>query len=79
MKVEREKSFATHWISFKCRQFVCNFCFICMENAKENHCSSKHLLKNFCDLSKSADQNSSQRWIFFDKVADINIPLTADA
>ena len=32
-KVKREKSFAVHWISFKHRESIRVFCFICIESA----------------------------------------------
>ena len=35
-KVKREKSFAVHWISSKCKENFCSFCFICMESAPES-------------------------------------------
>ena len=52
-KVKREKSFAAHWISSKCRENFCSYCFICLESAKENHCSIEHSSTKLCGLLKS--------------------------
>ena len=30
-KVKLEKSFAVHWIAFKCKENLCRSCFICIE------------------------------------------------
>ena len=52
-KVKREKSFAVHWISFKCRKNFCGFYFNHVESAKESHCSTEHVEKNFVSYQKS--------------------------
>ena len=44
-KVEQEKSFAVHWISFKCRENFCESHLIYIESAEESHCSKDLLGK----------------------------------
>ena len=43
-KVKREKSFAAHWISFKCKETFCSFSFICIENAVSIRMENLHKL-----------------------------------
>ena len=49
-KVKREKSFAAHWIS---TENFRGYWFICLESAKENHCSIEHSSTKLCGLLKS--------------------------
>ena len=55
-KSQARESFTVNWISSKCRENFRCFCFICMERAKESHCSTEHAFvkKTFVIHRKSA-------------------------